>query len=71
MRRKHTGQRMKVRQSGREAISVAGASIRKNLGALGDGGAISTNDSNLATRMRQLSNYGSSENILTLKGDKF
>lgn len=33
----------------------------KNLGALGDGGAITTNDSDLATRLRKLRNYGSSK----------
>ena len=33
----------------------------KNLGALGDGGAITTNDSLLAERLRRLRNYGSSE----------
>lgn len=32
----------------------------KNLGALGDGGAITTNDDALAERLRQLRNYGSS-----------
>lgn len=31
----------------------------KNLGALGDGGAITTNDTALANRLRQLRNYGS------------
>jgi dTDP-4-amino-4,6-dideoxygalactose transaminase len=31
----------------------------KNLGALGDGGAITTNDSDLARRIRRLRNYGS------------
>ncbi|AMV43453.1 DegT/DnrJ/EryC1/StrS family aminotransferase [Paraburkholderia caribensis] len=31
----------------------------KNLGALGDGGAVVTNDSALADRVRELSNYGS------------
>lgn len=31
----------------------------KNLGALGDGGAITTNDSELATTVRALANYGS------------
>jgi dTDP-4-amino-4,6-dideoxygalactose transaminase len=32
----------------------------KNLGALGDGGAITTNDDTLAERLRKLRNYGSS-----------
>jgi dTDP-4-amino-4,6-dideoxygalactose transaminase len=32
----------------------------KNLGALGDGGAVTTNDSVLANRLRRLRNYGSS-----------
>ena len=31
----------------------------KNLGALGDGGAVTTNDTNLAQQIRQLANYGS------------
>jgi len=31
----------------------------KNLGALGDGGAVTTNDANLANKLRQLRNYGS------------
>ena len=31
----------------------------KNLGALGDGGAVVTNDSSIAQRVRELSNYGS------------
>lgn len=31
----------------------------KNLGALGDGGAITTNDSALATKVRKIRNYGS------------
>ncbi len=33
----------------------------KNLGALGDGGAITTNDQQLAQTIRKLGNYGSSE----------
>ncbi len=32
----------------------------KNLGAYGDGGAITTNDDELATKLRMLANYGSS-----------
>ena len=31
----------------------------KNLGALGDGGAVTTNDDNLASMVRRLANYGS------------
>lgn len=33
----------------------------KNLGAMGDGGAITTNNSDLAARLRKLRNYGSRE----------
>ncbi len=33
----------------------------KNLGALGDGGAITTNDSELASKLRALRNYGSKQ----------
>lgn len=33
----------------------------KNLGALGDGGAVTTNDPHLADRVRHLRNYGSTE----------
>lgn len=33
----------------------------KNLGALGDAGAVTTNDSNLAERIRAIANYGSTE----------
>lgn len=33
----------------------------KNLGALGDAGAVTTNDEKLATKIRTLSNYGSNE----------
>lgn len=32
---------------------------RENLGALGDGGAVVTNDAQLAQRIRELANYGS------------
>lgn len=41
----------------------------KNLGALGDGGAVTTNDASLAARIRQLANYGSRERYVhDLKG---
>ena len=41
----------------------------KNLGALGDGGAITTNDKILAERIRALRNYGSSKKYINiLKG---
>jgi len=33
--------------------------IQKNLGCFGDGGAVVTNDANVATRIRQLRNHGS------------
>ena len=37
----------------------------KNLGALGDAGAITTNDARLAQRLRMLRNYGSSQKYYT------
>ena len=50
---------------GRRAGSLADAAgfsfyPGKNLGALGDGGAVTTNDADLADKVRVLSNYGSS-----------
>ena len=39
----------------------------KNLGAFGDGGAISTNDSEIATELRTLRNYGSKEKYIHLE----
>jgi dTDP-4-amino-4,6-dideoxygalactose transaminase len=38
----------------------------KNLGALGDGGAVTTNDENLANMIRALRNYGSHEKYYNL-----
>ena len=39
----------------------------KNLGALGDGGAITTDDAALAARLRRLRNYGSDEKYVHLE----
>jgi dTDP-3-amino-3,4,6-trideoxy-alpha-D-glucose transaminase len=39
----------------------------KNLGALGDGGAVTTNDAQLAARVRRLRNYGSDEKYVHLE----
>lgn len=38
----------------------------KNLGALGDGGAVSTNDDELAAAIRAVANYGSNEKYVNL-----
>lgn len=38
----------------------------KNLGALGDGGAVATNDDQLALAIRALANYGSSEKYVNI-----
>ncbi|MDV4068750.1 DegT/DnrJ/EryC1/StrS family aminotransferase [Elizabethkingia anophelis] len=38
----------------------------KNLGALGDGGAVATNDDQLALTIRALANYGSSEKYVNI-----
>lgn len=38
----------------------------KNLGALGDGGAVATNDDQLALTVRALANYGSSEKYVNI-----
>jgi dTDP-4-amino-4,6-dideoxygalactose transaminase len=51
-------------RSGKRAGSFGIASAfsfypTKNLGCLGDGGAVCTNDATVATRVRQLRNYGS------------
>ncbi len=49
----------KVGGGGRSAITCWSFYPSKNLGALGDGGAISTDDAELAARVRRLGNYGS------------
>lgn len=38
----------------------------KNLGALGDGGAVTTNDDNLAATVRALANYGSNQKYVNI-----
>jgi dTDP-3-amino-3,4,6-trideoxy-alpha-D-glucose transaminase len=53
-----------ARLHGRPVASTADAAAwsfypGKNLGALGDGGAVTTNDAALAARLRRLRNYGS------------
>lgn len=40
----------------------------KNLGALGDGGAVTTDDDNLAMRIRRLRNYGSTTKYVHVEG---
>ena len=54
------GARYKGKRTG-ELGEAAGFSFYpgKNLGAFGDGGAVTTNDSTIAERVRQLRNYGS------------
>jgi dTDP-4-amino-4,6-dideoxygalactose transaminase len=55
-----------ARYKGRRAGSLSQAAAfsfypGKNLGALGDGGAVVTSDTNLADKIRRLRNYGSQE----------
>ena len=58
-------------EGGERAGSLGNASAfsfypTKNLGALGDGGAITTNDSELAEAVRMLQNYGSRQKYIYL-----
>ena len=54
------GARYKGRRLGAHGDAVAWSFYPgKNLGALGDGGAVTTNDGELAERLRMLRNYGS------------
>ena len=54
------GARYKGRRIGSHGDAVAWSFYPgKNLGALGDGGAVTTNDAELAERIRTLANYGS------------
>lgn len=56
------GARYKGRRIGSHGDAVAWSFYPgKNLGALGDGGAITTNDPEIAERIRMLRNYGSRE----------
>jgi dTDP-4-amino-4,6-dideoxygalactose transaminase len=55
------GARYKGRKIGSHGDAIAWSFYPgKNLGALGDGGAVTTNDPELARRVRMLGNYGSS-----------
>ncbi|MBV9528969.1 DegT/DnrJ/EryC1/StrS family aminotransferase [Sphingomonas sp.] len=55
------GARYKGRRVGSHGDAVAWSFYpSKNLGAMGDAGAVTTNDRELATRVRMLGNYGSS-----------
>ena len=56
------GARYKGRRIGAHSNAVAWSFYPgKNLGALGDGGAVTTNDAHTAERLRLLRNYGSSQ----------
>jgi dTDP-4-amino-4,6-dideoxygalactose transaminase len=56
------GARYRGRRIGSHGDAVAWSFYPgKNLGALGDGGAVTTNDADLADRLRVLRNYGSRE----------
>lgn len=56
------GARYKGRRIGAHGDAVAWSFYPgKNLGALGDGGSVTTDDPDLAARIRRIGNYGSSE----------
>ena len=62
------GARVDGRAIGASETSVAWSFYPgKNLGAFGDGGAISTNNSQFASRLRTLRNYGSQEKYVHLE----
>ena len=59
------GARYKGRRIGAHGDAVTWSFYpTKNLGAMGDGGAVTTNDPQLAARVRQLGNYGSKERYI-------
>ena len=49
----------KKRIGGHGDIVCWSFTLEKNLGAMGDGGAITTNETDLADKVKVLSNYGS------------
>jgi dTDP-4-amino-4,6-dideoxygalactose transaminase len=60
----------KVRDRRAGALGDAGAHSffpTKNLGAFGDGGAVTTNDAKLADRLRTLRNYGSRQKYVNIE----
>ena len=59
------GARYRTRRIGAHGDAVAWSFYpAKNLGAMGDGGAVTTNDESLAKRIRLLCNYGAREKYL-------
>jgi dTDP-3-amino-3,4,6-trideoxy-alpha-D-glucose transaminase len=62
------GARLEGRPLGAQADATAWSFYpSKNLGALGDGGAVTSNDAALSARLRRLRNYGSEEKYLHLE----